>query len=154
LASTAKVEPGEIVYRRNEKEVDVLKLSPAIRANFVGATVQQPLIGAQLFNPVLRIWDQALDTASPLKNDKQLVRQRFLEILRLSARPQPGDRLLSPRIERRHASTHAAGAFTAARPTDSHSQQPTTALDIIRNAQSSIAAPIEGRAALHMIHLK
>ena len=84
LASTAKVEPGEIVYRRNEKEVDVLKLSARDLREFRWrdcAMVFQSALNS--FNPVLRIWDQALDTAKAHgMNDKQLVRQRFLEILR------------------------------------------------------------------------
>ncbi len=84
LASTAKVEPGQIVYRRNEKEVDVLKLSSHDLREFRWrdcAMVFQSALNS--FNPVLRIWDQALDTAKAHgMNDKQLVRQRFLEILR------------------------------------------------------------------------
>lgn len=55
-----------------------------ICASFVGAIVQWSFSQrSNPFNPVLRIWDQALDTAKAHgMNDKQLVRQRFLEILR------------------------------------------------------------------------
>jgi len=84
LASTASVEPGEIVYRRNGAEVDVLDLKSGPLREFRWrdcAMVFQSALNA--FNPVLKIWDQVLDTARAHNwNDRKAVRERFLDLLR------------------------------------------------------------------------
>ncbi|RIK38805.1 MAG: peptide ABC transporter ATP-binding protein [Chloroflexi bacterium] len=84
LANTARVEPGEIVYRRDGREIDVLQLRPAELREFRWrdcAMVFQSALNA--FNPVLRIWDQVWDTARAHGwNDRTAVRERFLDLLR------------------------------------------------------------------------
>lgn len=84
LASTAKVEPGQIVYRRNGIEIDVLRLGQRELREFRWrdcAMVFQSALNA--FNPVLRIWDQVWDTARAHGwNDRPAVRERFLDLLR------------------------------------------------------------------------
>ena len=84
LASTAKIEPGEIIYRRNGDEVNVLDLKGDALRSFRWrdcAMVFQSALNA--FNPVLRVWEQVWDTARAHGwNDKQAVRERFLELLK------------------------------------------------------------------------
>ncbi|CAN5532184.1 ABC transporter ATP-binding protein [soil metagenome] len=84
LASTAKVEPGTIIYRRDQREVNVLKLSAADLRQFRWrdcAMVFQSALNA--FNPVLRVWDQVLDTAQAHGwSDRTAVRERFLDLLK------------------------------------------------------------------------
>ena len=83
LPSSAIVEPGTILYRRGQKEVNVLHLSSAELREFRWrdcAMVFQSALNA--FNPVLRIWDQVLDTAKAHGwNDRKEVRERFLDLL-------------------------------------------------------------------------
>ena len=83
LADTAKVEPGEIIYRRNGREVDVLALNAndlrAFRWRDCAMVFQSAL---NAFNPVLRVWDQVWDTARAHGwNERQAVRERFLDLL-------------------------------------------------------------------------
>jgi peptide/nickel transport system ATP-binding protein len=84
LASTAKVAPGKIIYRRDDKEIDVLQLGGSELREFRWrdcAMVFQSALNA--FNPVLRIWDQVLDTAQAHGwNDRSAVRERFLDLLK------------------------------------------------------------------------
>lgn len=84
LASTAKVEPGKIIYRRDEREVDVLALNSTELREFRWrdcAMVFQSALNA--FNPVLRVWDQAWDTAKAHGwNERQAVQERFLDLLK------------------------------------------------------------------------
>ncbi len=84
LASTAKVAPGKIIYRRDDKEIDVLQLNGSALREFRWrdcAMVFQSALNA--FNPVLRIWDQVLDTAQAHGwNDRTAVRERFLDLLK------------------------------------------------------------------------
>lgn len=84
LASTAKVAPGEIIYRRDGREVDVLNLNPNQLREFRWrdcAMVFQSALNA--FNPVLKVWEQAWDTAKAHgMNDRQQVHERFTDILR------------------------------------------------------------------------
>ncbi len=84
LASTAAVEPGEVIYRRNGREVDVLKLNTGELRQFRWRDCAMMFQSAlNSFNPVLRIWEQVWDTAKAHSmNDRTAVRQRFLEILR------------------------------------------------------------------------
>ncbi|RME62382.1 MAG: ABC transporter ATP-binding protein [Caldilineae bacterium] len=84
LVETAKVEPGEIIYRRGDREVDVLKLSGGDLRRFRWqdcAMVFQSALNA--FNPVLKIWDQVLDTARAHGwTNRNEVRERYLDLLR------------------------------------------------------------------------
>lgn len=83
LVDTASVAPGKIVYRRDDREIDVLKLrGNALRAFRWQdcAMVFQSALNA--FNPVLRIWDQVWDTARAHGwHDRAAVRERFLDLL-------------------------------------------------------------------------
>lgn len=84
LADTAKVEPGTIIYRRDDQEINVLKLSHTELRKFRWqdcAMVFQSALNA--FNPVLRVWDQVWDTARAHGwNDRTAVRERIWELLR------------------------------------------------------------------------
>jgi peptide/nickel transport system ATP-binding protein len=84
LASTAKISPGKIIYRRDGREVDVLELQGDELRSFRWrdcAMVFQSALNA--FNPVLRIWDQVWDTAKAHGwADRAAVRERFLDLLR------------------------------------------------------------------------
>jgi peptide/nickel transport system ATP-binding protein len=84
LADTATVHPGQILYRRDGREVDVLQLEARELREFRWrdcAMVFQSALNA--FNPVLRIWDQVWDTVQAHNwNDKAAVRQRFLDLLK------------------------------------------------------------------------
>lgn len=60
LPETAQIEPGVILYRRNGREVDILKLDRNEMREFRWrdcAMVFQAALNA--FNPVLKIWAQA-----------------------------------------------------------------------------------------------
>jgi peptide/nickel transport system ATP-binding protein len=84
LPKTATIDPGAIVYRRDEREVQVLNLRGDALRQFRWrdcAMVFQSALNA--FNPVLRIRDQAYDTARAHGwSDKAAVHARFLELLR------------------------------------------------------------------------
>jgi len=84
LVKSAEVTEGEIIYRRDGKEVNVLELNKNELREFRWkecAMVFQSALNA--FNPVIRIWDQMRDTAqSHGWKDKKAIRQRSLELLR------------------------------------------------------------------------
>jgi peptide/nickel transport system ATP-binding protein len=84
LAKTARVTKGNIVYRRDGLEIDVLRLKPAELRRFRWsecAIVFQSALNA--FNPVLRVWDQVWDTAqSHGWKNRSDVRARAIELLR------------------------------------------------------------------------
>lgn len=84
LVDTAVVAPGKITYRRNGIEIDVTKLKGNALREFRWhdcAMVFQSALNA--FNPVLKIWEQVLDTASAHGwRDRQAVREKFLDLLR------------------------------------------------------------------------
>jgi peptide/nickel transport system ATP-binding protein len=84
LVDTATVKPGRIIYRREGQEIDVLDLRSNRLREFRWrdcAMVFQSALNA--FNPVLKVWEQALDTAqSHGWSDRQAVRERFLDLLR------------------------------------------------------------------------
>lgn len=84
LVDTATVKPGRIIYRREEQEINVLDLRSNRLREFRWrdcAMVFQSALNA--FNPVLKVWEQALDTAqSHGWSDRQAVRERFLDLLR------------------------------------------------------------------------
>jgi peptide/nickel transport system ATP-binding protein len=83
LPDTAETTPGVITYRRDEREVDVLKLKPGEMREFRWsecAMVFQAALNA--FNPVLKVWAQAFDTAKAHGwHDKAAVRARLVELL-------------------------------------------------------------------------
>jgi|UPI00030ADF89 peptide/nickel transport system ATP-binding protein len=83
LPETAQIEPGVILYRRNGREVDILKLDRNEMREFRWrdcAMVFQAALNA--FNPVLKIWAQAWDTAKAHGwHDKEAVRRRVVELL-------------------------------------------------------------------------
>ncbi len=82
LPDIATVE-GDIRYRRNGREVDVLQLKSGELREFRWsdcAMVFQAALNA--FNPVLKVWDQAWDTAKAHGwNDKNAVRKKLTETL-------------------------------------------------------------------------
>jgi peptide/nickel transport system ATP-binding protein len=84
LPDSARVEPGAIVYRHNGRDVNVLQLNSSELREFRWrecAMVFQSALNA--FNPVLRVWDQVLDTAKAHGwNDRAKVRARFLDLLK------------------------------------------------------------------------
>ena len=84
LPETASVSPGVVIYRRGEREVDVLKLSAKDLREFRWsdcAMVFQAALNA--FNPVLTVWNQTWDTAKAHGwQDKKAVRERLVESLR------------------------------------------------------------------------
>jgi peptide/nickel transport system ATP-binding protein len=83
LPDTAETSPGVITYRRDGREVDVLHLKPNEMREFRWsecAMVFQAALNA--FNPVLKVWAQALDTAKAHGwHDKTAVRKRLVELL-------------------------------------------------------------------------
>ena len=85
------------------------------------------------FNPVLRVWDQVLDTAKAHGwNDRQAVRTRFLDLLRfVQLDPKPGDQCLPARIERRYAPARSVAIALLLDPQILILDEPTTALDIL-----------------------
>jgi len=84
LSKSARIEHGRILYRRGEKVVDLLGLSPSETRRFRWkecAMVFQAALNA--FNPVLRIWDQIYETARAHGlSDHKAVREEALELLR------------------------------------------------------------------------
>ncbi|MEZ4864773.1 MAG: ABC transporter ATP-binding protein [Caldilineaceae bacterium] len=84
LADTARIAPGEIIYRRDGHETDVLKLRGNDLRSFRWrdcAMVFQSALNA--FNPVLRISDQVWDTARAHGwSDRKAVRERFWDLLK------------------------------------------------------------------------
>lgn len=84
LPETAEVTPGVITYRREGREVDVLRLKANDLREFRWgdcAMVFQAALNA--FNPVLTVWSQALDTAKAHGwNDKAAVRERLVDLLK------------------------------------------------------------------------
>lgn len=84
LAKTARVTKGAIIYRRDGMEINVLRLKADDLRRFRWsecAMVFQSALNA--FNPVLRVWEQAWDTAqSHGWKDRGEVRRRVLELLR------------------------------------------------------------------------
>ena len=83
LPDTAETTPGVITYRRDEREVNVLQLKPGELREFRWsecAMVFQAALNA--FNPVLKVWAQAFDTAKAHGwHDKAAVRARLVELL-------------------------------------------------------------------------
>jgi peptide/nickel transport system ATP-binding protein len=84
LANTAKVDPGQIIYRRDGREIDVLRLNSddlrAFRWHDCAMVFQSAL---NAFNPVLRVWDQVWDTARAHGwSERQAVRERFQDLLK------------------------------------------------------------------------
>jgi len=85
LVKTARIRQGQIIYRRDGQEYDVLSLKPQELQHFRWkecAMVFQSALNA--FNPVLRIWDQMYDTVKAHDyTDREEVRRRALDLLGL-----------------------------------------------------------------------
>jgi peptide/nickel transport system ATP-binding protein len=85
LPRAARIRRGQIIYRRDGLEYDVLSLGPKELQQFRWeecAMVFQSALNA--FNPVLRIWDQIYDTVRAHDyTSKGEVRRRALELLKL-----------------------------------------------------------------------
>lgn len=83
LVQAARIPRGEITYWRGNKGIDVLSLKERELRRFRWrecAMVFQSALNA--FNPVLRIWDQILDTARAHGGmSKSQVRERALQLL-------------------------------------------------------------------------
>ncbi len=85
LPNNASVIAGEVLYTRDGKTQDVLKLDTEGLRQFRWYDCAMVFQGAQnAFNPVLRIRDQFMDTAAAHgKKDKQAVEARTLELFKL-----------------------------------------------------------------------
>jgi len=83
LVQAARITRGEITYWRGNQGLDVLSLKEKELRRFRWrecAMVFQSALNA--FNPVLRIWDQILDTAKAHGNmPRQQVRERAMQLL-------------------------------------------------------------------------
>ncbi len=84
LVKSAQISRGEIIYRRDGSETNVLTLSDGALRKFRWSECSMVFQSAlNAFNPVLRVWEQMLDAAqSHGWRDRGAVRQRALEILR------------------------------------------------------------------------
>jgi peptide/nickel transport system ATP-binding protein len=84
LVKAARVTEGDILYYRDNREIDVLALNPSDLRKFRWsecAMVFQSALNA--FNPVLRVWEQMWDTArSHGWNDRNAVREKVTDLLR------------------------------------------------------------------------
>ncbi len=84
LATTATVRKGEIIYRRDGREYEILSMSEEEMRQFRWrecAMVFQSALNA--FNPVLRIWDQINDTARAHgETDRRAIWDRALDLMR------------------------------------------------------------------------
>ncbi len=85
LPTTARVEKGRILYRRDSQVMDVLEMNDHELRQFRWKECAMIFQGAQnAFNPVLRIWAQVLDTArSHGVTNKKQIRQRMEDLFRL-----------------------------------------------------------------------
>ena len=85
LPNNASVTEGEVLYTRDGKTRDVLKLNRSELRQFRWYDCAMVFQGAQnAFNPVLRIRDQFMDTAAAHgKRDKHAVEERTLELFKL-----------------------------------------------------------------------
>src|SRR5579862_6460015 len=85
LARAARITRGRILYQRNGKVVDVLALSPEALRRFRWSECAMVFQGAQnAFNPVLRVWDQMLETARAHgQRDRGRIRGQALHLLRM-----------------------------------------------------------------------
>jgi peptide/nickel transport system ATP-binding protein len=84
LARTARITNGEIFYRRDGLRVNVLTLGPADLRRFRWRECAIVFQSAQnAFNPVLRVWEQMLDTAQAHGwKDTGKVRARANDLMR------------------------------------------------------------------------
>ncbi|MFO7170967.1 MAG: ABC transporter ATP-binding protein, partial [Chloroflexota bacterium] len=83
LPRQADIREGQILYRRDGREIDVVSLSPSRLRQFRWAECAMVFQGAQnAFNPVLRVWDQMWDTIRAHGGmQKAAARNRALELL-------------------------------------------------------------------------
>ncbi len=84
LAKTARMTQGQIIYRRDDQEIEVNRLQGRELREFRWrecSMVFQSALNA--FNPVLRVWNQMADTAAAHGwRDKKAVRQHVINLLR------------------------------------------------------------------------
>ncbi len=85
LPATAKIKQGNILFRRGAEIVDLVHLDDRSLRAYRWRDCAMIFQGAQnAFNPVLRIWDQVLDTARAHGvSDKRSVLQRITELFEL-----------------------------------------------------------------------
>lgn len=85
LARAATIKRGHILYQRDGQTQDVLALSPEALRRYRWRECAMVFQGAQnAFNPVLRVWNQMLDTARAHgQTNQQAVRERATELLSL-----------------------------------------------------------------------
>ncbi len=85
LPATARIEKGEILFRRGTEIVDLLSLDDRELRAYRWRDCAMIFQGAlNAFNPVLRIWDQVIDTARAHGvSDKRFVRERITELFEL-----------------------------------------------------------------------
>ncbi len=85
LPATARVQEGHILFRRGTEIVDILSLDDRELRAYRWRDCAMIFQGAQnAFNPVLRIWDQVLDTARAHGvSDRRFIRQRITELFEL-----------------------------------------------------------------------
>lgn len=85
LPNNAEITGGQVLYRREGNEMNILELSSRAMRRFRWQDCAMVFQGAQnAFNPVLKISDQFMDTARAHgKNDRAWVRERTKELLRL-----------------------------------------------------------------------
>ncbi len=85
LPPTAEVTRGHIWFNRGSSVVDVLEMYDQELRQFRWRECAMIFQGAQnAFNPVLRIWDQVVDTARAHgETNKRYIRERITELFRL-----------------------------------------------------------------------
>jgi peptide/nickel transport system ATP-binding protein len=85
LARAARVPRGHILYQRDGRVTDVLALAPEALRRFRWRECAMVFQGSQnAFNPVLKVWDQMMDTARAHGvTNKGDVRRRATELLGL-----------------------------------------------------------------------
>jgi peptide/nickel transport system ATP-binding protein len=85
LPNSAKITGGKVLYTRDGKTRDVLKMSSSDMRRFRWSDCAMVFQGAQnAFNPVLRIRQQFADTARAHgEKDKKWIRERTLELFKL-----------------------------------------------------------------------
>lgn len=85
LPKSAQIREGEITYRRNGKQYDVLALNPEEMRQFRWkecAMIFQSALNAA--NPVMRIWDHMYDTvAAHTRMPRAAIRRRVLDLLEM-----------------------------------------------------------------------
>jgi peptide/nickel transport system ATP-binding protein len=84
LPSSGYIKEGKIIYRGNEKEYNIAQFNESELRQFRWKEIAMVFQSAlNSFNPVLKIWDQVLDTAKAHGlNNKSIVREKAMDLLR------------------------------------------------------------------------